>query len=154
MVTLIRSAHAQDLDEIEHLLQRAGLTIAGVRDHLDGFEVAEEEGRIVASAGLEIYGAAALLRSVAVDPAHRNRGVARELVQRLLNRAAGNGAGAVYLLTTTAADYFRRFGFEAIARDDVALVVQASEEFGDAYCETAQAMRLRVVAPPAMRSVG
>ncbi len=144
MVMLTRSAHPHDLGELERLLQGAGLTIAGVREHLDGFEVAEEGGRIVATAGLEVYGSAALLRSVAVNGSYRRRGIARELVRRRLDHAAADGVGEVYLLTTTAADYFRRLGFEAIGRNDVAEAVRVSAEFADARCETAQAMRMTI----------
>ncbi len=142
----IRSAHPGDLSEIRRLLASADLTTAGVGDHLGAYEVAEDDGRIIGSAGLEVYGSAALLRSVAVEPAHRNRGLARELVRRLIARAAAGGVDEVYLLTTTAAGYFQRFGFEAIARDDVTPAVRASAEFGDGLCATAQAMRLRLSA--------
>jgi amino-acid N-acetyltransferase len=39
------------------------------------------------------------------------------------------GLRAVYLLTTTAADYFRRFGFEDARRDEAPAVLQRSSEF-------------------------
>jgi amino-acid N-acetyltransferase len=109
---------------------------------LPDFEVAEDGGRIVGTAGLEPYGRVALLRSVTVDPQYQGRGVARELVERRLKQAATAGIRNVYLLTTTAAEYFRKFGFEAISREEISPDVLVSEQFGEGSCDTAQAMRL------------
>lgn len=139
-----RQAVPADLPAIEALLVAAALTMAGVADHLTGFLLASDGATVVACAGLEIYGGTALLRSVVVDAAYLNRGVARRLVRAMLERAAAHRVTEVYLLTTTAAEYFRRFGFRPIAREEVAASVQASKEFGDSCCASAQAMRLRV----------
>jgi len=139
---VIRAAQATDLAAVEHLLRQTGLTTAGVADHIAEFLVAEDAGRIVATAGLESYGRAALLRSVASDSACRGRGIPRALVMRLLQQAEQRGVAEVYLLTTTAAGYFQRFGFEPIAREGVSSEVRRSAEFEEACCDTAQAMRL------------
>lgn len=138
----IRDATPVDLAAIESLLQSVNLTAAGVGDHLDTFLVAENGGSVVASAGLEVYGSAALLRSVAVRPDHQGRGLARTLVDRLFDRARRDGVRSLYLLTATAALYFRRFGFAPISHDEVAAPVQASREFTDEQCAGAQAMRV------------
>jgi len=140
----IRDAQAADLAAIGQLLWEVGLPTGGVADHIAGFAVAEEAGRIVATAGLERHGRSALLRSVAAHPAYRGRGIPRRLVARLLQRAARQGVAEVFLLTTGAAGYFRRFGFEPVARGDVAPAVRQSTEFGDECCATAQPMRLRI----------
>lgn len=146
MSVAIRQAWAADLASVEGLLQAAGLTAAGVAEHIAEFQVAEAGGQIVGTAGLELYGRAALLRSVAVDPAYRGRAVGRALVARVLDRARAQGVDVVFLLTTTAAGYFRRFGFIPVARDVVPAEVQASPEFGDECCATAETMVLRVTA--------
>lgn len=144
MTVQIRNVGPEDLAGVERLLQHVGLPTAGLPDHQEDFVVADDGGRLVATAGLELYGTAALLRSVAVDDDYRKRGIAGDLVQRLLDRAAARGVSEVYLLTTTAAGYFRRFGFEPIGRDAVRPEVTVSAEFGDACCATAQTMRLWV----------
>lgn len=141
---LIRAAQRDDLPAIEALLASLDLTAAGVGEHLHQFLVAEVTGGVVASAGLEVYGAAALLRSVAVDTSHRGRGLARSLITRLLDQARRSGVRDVYLLTTTAEGYFGRLGFGAIPREAVDPSVQHSAEFGDRLCATARAMRLRL----------
>lgn len=138
----IREARAQDLGGVESLLRSFNLAVAGVAQQLPGFLILEDAGRIVASAGLELYGTAALLRSVAVAEEYRNRGLAEAMVNRLVDRARSKGVRAVYLLTATAQQYFHRLGFETVPREAVDKAVTASAEFGDSCCATAVAMRL------------
>lgn len=148
----VRPATQADLPAVERLLRDTGLITAGVPAHIEDFLVLEEEGQIIASAGLEHYGPHALLRSVAVAPAYRDRGFARLLVARLLDEAAGRHVRDVYLFTTTAPEYFRRFGFERIPREDVAGAVRASEEYGEC-CAGAETMVLRLL-PEAEAAAG
>lgn len=143
MAPRLRQATAADLPRVERLLVEAGLTTAGVAQHISDFLLAEEDGTIVGSAALERYGSEGLLRSVAVIPEHRSRGLARELVSRILGDAAQTEVRDIYLYTNTAAEYFRRFGFVAIEGGDVAPSVRASEEYG-ACCSDAQAMMLHL----------
>jgi amino-acid N-acetyltransferase len=138
----IRPAVPADQSGIETLLTAFDLPTAGIGEQISGFVVAEDSGAIVASAGLEVYSRAALLRSVAVRPDHQGRGLARMLVLQLLERARANGIERVFLLTTTAAEYFRRIGFEAIADSTVDPAVRASKELGDCCCVGAQTMKL------------
>src|SRR5439155_23366741 len=95
----IREARERDLPGVEPLLVSFNLAIAGVAHHLPGFLVLEDAGRIVASAGLELYGVAALLRSVAASEAVRNPGLGDAMVTQLHHRARFNGGRAVDLLT-------------------------------------------------------
>ncbi len=139
---MIRAAQARDLPAIEALLASLDLTTAGVAQSLPGFLVAEDGDQMVALAGLEVYGAGALLRSVAVREAYRNRGLAKALVHRLVSRARSTGVREVYLLTATAQQYFQRLGFEPVPRAAVDPAVTSSAEFGDACCATAVAMRM------------
>jgi amino-acid N-acetyltransferase len=67
-------------------------------------------------AGLEVYGADALLRSVVVDPARRRSGAGRAVVEVTLAEARRLGATRVFLLTNTAKAYFERLGFASIDR--------------------------------------
>lgn len=142
MPVVIRPAVARDLAPMEALMLSVALPTAGIARHLSEFLVAEHGDAIVAAAGLERYGSSALLRSVAVQPAYRGRGLAQLLVRHLLDRARAGGIGRVYLLTTTAAGYFARLGFGPIIRDAVDAGVRASEEFTDACCDSAQVMAL------------
>ncbi len=140
----LRPAVENDLAAITRLLQQAELPTAGVEESLDHFLVAEHEGDMVAAAGLEVHAPAALLRSVAVRPDWRGKGLARQLVDRLLAKATAAGIQDIYLLTTTAEHYFPRLGFVCVRRDEVPGGVQASIEFREACPASAVVMHRRV----------
>jgi amino-acid N-acetyltransferase len=141
----IRPAELSDLDPVLELLRAAALPAAGVSESLSHFLVAEDGGRMVGVAGLELYGSSAILRSVAVVPAWRGSGLARQLIDRLLTTAQDRGIDDIYLLTTTAEHYFPRYGFACIARDDVPAAVRESIEFREACPASAVVMRKSLV---------
>lgn len=138
---MIESATARDLDGIRALLERLHLPLAGVDQHLETALVAREDGQIIGTAALEMYADGALLRSVDVDPEWQGRQLGHQLTDAALRLATSHGASAVFLLTTTAERFFPRFGFEAIARDDVPASVRASVEFQSACPASATVMR-------------
>jgi len=152
MSARLRAATRADLPRVEHLLVDAGLITAGVAEHIEQFILAEDNGHVVGSAGLERYGAQALLRSVAVAPQYRNHGLGRTLVRRVLDGALRDQVREVYLFTISAPEYFRLLGFKPIGRDDVADSVRASQEYGEC-CSGAQAMVLRLRKPSGWEDV-
>lgn len=123
-----RFATASDDAAVRALLARCALPSEDVAVGRQELLVAERGGAIVGTAGLEMGGAAALLRSVAVDPAERRAGVARALCDRALAHAARRRARTVYLLTTTAEAYFNGLGFERVDRSAVPEALQSSAE--------------------------
>lgn len=106
--------------------------------------VAKSGGTIVGVVGLEVYGRGALVRSLAVEPAFRRRGIARELNRLMFGLAQRLGVEELYLLTLTASDYFAKSGFQTINRDDVPESIQATSEFGRLCPQTAVCMMKRV----------
>ncbi len=91
--------------------------------------VAVDGDAIGGCVGAEVYGDAALLRSLAVREDQRGRGIADQLVARLTASLKRRGVKRVVLLTTTAERFFERRGFVSIARENVPDGVRASEEF-------------------------
>jgi N-acetylglutamate synthase-like GNAT family acetyltransferase len=137
----LRAATMRDLAAVEALLTASGLPLDGVREALADFVVAEADGALVGVAGLELCGEHALLRSVAVVPEWRSKGLGRALVTRLIADAEARGIQALFLLTTTAEQYFPGFGFTPIAREEVPADVQTTGEFQSACPTTATVMR-------------
>jgi amino-acid N-acetyltransferase len=131
-----------ELPALYALLDRAGLPVAGLNEHTATTLVARMDRQIVGSVGLELYGRAALLRSVAVDAPWRGQGLGSQLVDAALVLANAQGVDQLYLLTETAAPYFARRGFVPIARTGVDPVVTTSIEFTSACPASAQAMCL------------
>ena len=114
---------------IEAMLSAEKLPVADLPDILENFLVAIEKGQLIGVIGLEIYGSYGLLRSLAVLPEHRGKGVSGKLIERLESLAALRGLKELYLLTETAPEYFERHGFQKIIRNDVPDEVKQSSEF-------------------------
>jgi amino-acid N-acetyltransferase len=140
----IRPARAEDLAPAAALLSESKLPLDGFADHLDHALVATRDGRIVGVIELEVYGTAALLRSLVVSPAERGARLGERLTAGALRLADDRGAGDVYLLTETAERFFPRFGFVPEPRSSVPEALKQSEEFRTACCQTAVMMHARL----------
>lgn len=136
----LRSATPADLPGVLALLEQAGLPKDGLSEGLVHLCLAEVEGELAGVAGLERYGTSALLRSVAVSPTQRGRKVAQRLVDRLLEEARSDQIHDVYLRTTTAENYFPKFGFAPVPVAEVPDRVKTSAEFRGACPESAACM--------------
>ena len=137
----IRPATAADWPAVAALLQDSHLPLAGAREHLEHFLVAMDGKRCLGVAGLEPYGRAALLRSVATAAPARGHGIAAALVNRLVEQARQHDIDTLVLLTTTAADYFPRHGFSRVDRQDTPASLWQSAEFTGACPASATVMK-------------
>lgn len=142
MTVAIRPARPTDAPSVRTLLAEAALPLAGVPDSLDHFLVAERDGALVGAIGIERYGTAALLRSAVVHPSVRGTGLGESLVRALLDAARRDNVRELVLLTTTAAEWFPRFGFTRITRDEVPAALHVSEELRGACPASAVVMHL------------
>jgi amino-acid N-acetyltransferase len=139
---VIRRAQSSDFTQITQLLESDALPLDGVPHHLDNFLVADLDGKVVGTIGLEIYGENALLRSAVVTPSNRNRGLGTLLYNALLEYAKKRGVKRLVLLTNTAEEYFRRKGFVRIDRASLTGPVTTSAEFTGACPSSAVCMEL------------
>lgn len=144
----LRQAVGADTPAVLALLRAADLPVDGVPDVLTHLVVAVRDSgsgpEIVGAVALERHGSAALLRSTVVAPAMRGTGLGERLVRRALADARAQEIEELVLLTTTAADWFPRFGFQRIARDAAPASLLASDEFQFACPASAVVMRYKV----------
>lgn len=132
-----------ELGAIDQLIRASALPIEVVRDRFpEAYVVARRGDAIVGVAALEPHEQSGLLRSVAVAPDERGRGTGIALVADRLATAWANGLTSVYLLTTTAAPLFRRFGFVDEDRGRVPAALAASPEFAALCPSSATCMGL------------
>ncbi len=68
--------------------------------------------------------------AVFTSPASRGRGAARDLIERMLERAAAEGADVALLFSEIGADYYARLGFEVVPTSDRQLRVTESTRHG------------------------
>jgi len=136
----LEPARSEDFPSILDLLARCDLPTEGVADHLGRFVVARESGRIIACTGVEVHAENCVLRSLAVAPEARGRGIARRLIERSLEMAVDAGCVDAYLLTFSVEKLAARYGFKRITRDDVPASLLSSKEFQLNACATAIVM--------------
>jgi amino-acid N-acetyltransferase len=119
----------EHFEAVLELLSDAGLPAEGLQAGPRGLWVAQAGAEVVGAVGLEIHGAAALLRSLVVREDRRRSGVGASLVRHVLREASRQGARRILLLTSGAEEYFRRLGFEPVGLEQVPEAVRASPGF-------------------------
>ena len=116
--------------QVRRLLGDAKLPTADLSPrHFEHFFGCGTKRALKGAVGLEICGAEALLRSLVVDEAARGRGCGKALVAEAERHARDCGARRIYLLTTTAAEFFAGLGYAAAAREDAPARIRDTSEF-------------------------
>lgn len=142
---MFRSAAAGDLGAIVQLLEENALPSADIGEHLQNVLVALDDGAITGVVGAEYSGSDALLRSLAVQPAFRGRGLGIALTHAILSVMKERGVQRVALLTTTAEGFFRKQGFLSVPKGRIPDFVKASKEFRF-YCPSTAVCMVRELA--------
>jgi len=114
----LRSARPDDLSAIDALIISEHLPAFRTADFLDTFWVLEGERGLSGCVGLEVFGEAALLRSVITAPELRGKGFGDVLVRKAFGEARKRGVKRLYLFTMDKAPFFTRHGFEHCTMDD------------------------------------
>ena len=129
----IRQANAEDLAFVRTLLADNALPNSDVDDsgRIRCLIADDADGHPAACIGVETYGNNALLRSLAVRPAMRGRGVGHALVAAAEDTARAMGVSRLYLLTKTARDFFSHLGYDVIDRVDAPDTLQGSSQFAE-----------------------
>jgi amino-acid N-acetyltransferase len=118
-----------EFNQFKELIADAGLPIEDLNYQKQILISFFEQHVFIATAGLEIYGTDALLRSVAVVKEKQKQGIGSLIFEHLKPVLVENKIQNLYLLTETAKDFFLKKGFELIERKDVPESVKASAEF-------------------------
>jgi len=130
---MIRKAKIYEVPEIRRFLvefsQDGGIlprTLADLYGQLrDYYVYREESGPLLGIAALHIcWAGLGEIRSVAVAPTHRGRGIASRLVATCLAEAHALGLSEIFLLTLVP-EFFQRFGFRVVSREDLLPIVWA-----------------------------
>lgn len=90
-------------------------------ENIRDFEVAVEDDRLVGCGALHFYTpSSGEVRSLAVEPGLKTRGIGRKLVESLEAEARAHDLEAVFAFTYVAG-FFRKLGFEEIDRGELPL---------------------------------
>ena len=127
MKPAVRRARTSDVKAIRRLVELyadegilLGKPTVALYEDVQEFWVAEERGRVVGCGALHVmWEDLAEIRTVAVDPAARGRGIGRAIVERLVGTATDLGVRRVFVLTFEVG-FFARHGFVEIQGTPVA----------------------------------
>jgi amino-acid N-acetyltransferase len=141
----VRPARRDDLPDVRALLEASALSASDVDgEGAQRLLVVREDGRLAGCIGLEVHGDAGLLRSFAVAPPLRRRGIGAALHEAAVAKARALGVRDLYLLTTTVKERALRTGFEEVAREEVPEALRAGAQFRSLCPASAACLRLRL----------
>ena len=109
-IRLLQAA-PEDFDTIKALLTQAGLYTSSVTPEGATYWIAQLDGVAGGCIGLEHGQGVSLIRSTAVLPEFRGHGLGRALVLSALTHASLRGDHTVYLFSSEAGAYWKRYGF-------------------------------------------
>ncbi len=133
----------EDMLVIRDLLAKSHLPIPDPSTKDFPLMVAKIGGWIIGCAGFDPMGKSGLLRSVAVDPDFRRRGVGSRLAKEVLLLGKGLGAEEAYLLTMSESnkDFFSSLGFGPIKKEEIPPIISSSRHFSEIFPLGAIVMR-------------
>ncbi len=99
---------------------------------------------VIGTAGLEIFDDCALLRSVSVIKEEQGKGYGKIINEGMESFAKKSGINCLYLLTTTAKDFFDKQGYCVISRDEAPVALQQTAEFASLCPSSAIVMKKRI----------
>lgn len=137
-------ATAKDEERIKQVLAACGLEHRDIKQtQLQHFLMVQDNTELTLNGvvGLEIKGHVGLLRSLAVMHAHRQQGLATQLVSKIEAYARLQKINTLYLLTLTAEAFFTAKGYHQIDRVSAPAALQSTAEFKDLCPQTAVCMK-------------
>jgi amino-acid N-acetyltransferase len=122
----IRKAVVRDVGRIQKLVNEfasrglmLGLSLSEVYEHLRDFSIAEKDGEVVGACALHIvWEDLAEIRSLVVEPAFRDFGIGRALVESCIEEGRSLRLNRVFALTYQE-DFFLRLGFEPVEKSEL-----------------------------------
>jgi amino-acid N-acetyltransferase len=124
----------EQLPAVRALLRTSGLPEADLSaGHMSDFLVARNGLAVQACVGIERFGDVALVRSLCVSAQDRGTGCGSRALRAVEQHARAAGVHHLYLLTTTAPEYFRARGYRRCDRTAVPSSIGATPEF-EALC--------------------
>jgi amino-acid N-acetyltransferase len=130
--------------KVIELLQESDLPVSDLDEQKDLFALLQNN-EVAGTGGLEFFNSCALLCSVSVRKDLQGQGLGKFINQELEKISRQRGIDCLYLLTTTAKDFFNKEGYEVISRDDVPESIKGTSEFSSVCPSSAIVMRKNLV---------
>jgi amino-acid N-acetyltransferase len=122
------------------LLQESNLPVSDLDDQKELYGLVHDT-EIAGTGGLELFDNCALLRSVSVKKDLQGNGLGKFITRELEKISKQRGIDCIYLLTTTAKDFFSKEGYGIISREEVPDSIKSTSEFSSVCPSSAIVMR-------------
>jgi N-acetylglutamate synthase-like GNAT family acetyltransferase len=129
--------------QVLRMLQAQKLPVTDINEDTVLYQLFDGE-KLVGTAGLDIFDDCALLRSVSVMAGVQGKGYGRSLNQQVETFARESGINCMYLITTTAKEFFERQGYCVIKREEAPDQVKNTEQFSGLCPSSAIIMKKRI----------
>lgn len=131
----------EKVSEVLALLTLANLPINDIGENVELFSLEMNE-ETIGTAGLEINSQIGLLRSVSVLESQKGKGYGFLIVRDLEEYAKTQNIKELYLLTTTAKEFFeKKCNYEVVERANVPTEIQNSQQFTSVCPSSAVVMK-------------
>ncbi|KGM55525.1 hypothetical protein N800_14560 [Lysobacter daejeonensis GH1-9] len=130
---------------VEALLSVNHLPTSDLRDGNVRLFGCEADNKLCGVVGLEMHAHVALLRSLVVPATERGKGLGAALIAHAELFAAQQGVDTIYLLTTTAAVFFERYGYGHVARESAPAAIAGTHQFSE-LCPSSSAFMAKSLA--------
>ncbi len=127
-------------EEVAKLLNEFDLIYTDLNQaNIQLFEFSDSD-ETIGFGGLEIVGSKALLRSVVVKKEFQGKGFGKIISNWIEQRAKEQQISTLYLLTTTARDFFEHQGYQVVDREDFPEPIKQTKQFSGLCPLTAHCM--------------
>jgi amino-acid N-acetyltransferase len=123
------------------MLDEEGLPTADIDTTIECLFLASLDGEFVGIGGIEPSPPDGLLRSLVIRRSVRGQGHGEALCEALEAEARKQGIDTLYLLTTTAAEFFAKLGYTEIGRATVPETIRSTAQFADLCPDTAVCLK-------------
>ena len=103
----LKKTSPENFSKVLVLLSLANLPTIDIGENVELFSL-EMDSEIIGTAGLEIFGRIGLLRSLSVLESQKRKGYGFLIVQKLESYVKAKNIKELYLLTSTAKDFFEK----------------------------------------------
>jgi amino-acid N-acetyltransferase len=124
----LKKAQNQDFDAAIQLLEKHQLPTSDIKDNVELYGIYEGDS-MIGTIGLEAFNTEGLLRSVCIDAARQSKGLGTIILKKFEEKISQTGIQNLYLLTTTAKDFFEKNNYHIISRDTVPAAIKQTAEF-------------------------
>jgi len=133
---------------IRRFLSEAGLPDDDITESMcSAFLLARNGDDVIATGAVERCGRNGLLRSLAVAPAMRSRGLGVDVLRALEAKARSDGLQSLYLLTLDKQDFFSHLGFHEVPRAEAPDAVRETAQF-KLLCPSTSTLMAKVLERP------